>query len=157
MAWRYKNYDDMDKAREILREAARRGACSYMHGVDNMEDLVSRFYDVPVWEFCIGHDFPALDIWRGIDESIRQRHGIHVDEGRVSLRNPESVILAGGTDARLTFDGAARKYMVFVLQGAKARIRAGGFAVVFVKAAASASVYVERDEHGICLVNTIKP
>lgn len=67
------------------------------------------------------------------------------------------LILAGGTDARLTFDGAARKYMVFVLQGAKARIRAGGFAVVFVKAAASASVYVERDEHGICLVNTIKP
>lgn len=147
----------MNNAKEILREAARRGACSYLHGIDDMETLVSRFSDVPVWEFCIGHDFPALDVWRDIDESVRRRHGIHVDEGRISLRNPESAILAGATDAELHFGGDARAYMVFVLQGAKARIRAGGFAVVFVKAAASASIEVERSGNGICLVNNVKP
>lgn len=140
-----------------MREAARRGACSYMHGVDNMEDLVSRFYDVPVWEFCIGNDFPELGYWRGLDSGVKERNHVHVDAGRVSFRNPSRLVLVGDTQAEIRFDGAARKYEVYLLQGAKARIRAGGFAVVFVKAAASASVYVERDGHGICLVNTIKP
>lgn len=61
-----------------------------------------------------------------------EKYGIYIDAGNITLKNPDSVILIGRTQAQVDCDTNVR-HEVIVMHGAKALVNASNWAVVFTK------------------------
>lgn len=116
----------------LYTRAKERGCCERFTGKENMEQLVGLFLTPQGVEFCQKHNFPdiaALRAFRGA-ETIRQ--GVYIDAGHIVLSNMAKAALIGDTEAELRYDDPHKRHEVILMHGAKAHIKASGYAVVFV-------------------------
>lgn len=82
-------------------------------------------------EFCTKYKFPDIDTFRIYKGVEAEQNSIYIDTD-TSLHNVEYVLLVGNTNAVLTYDDPTKGHHVILMHGAKAKIKASGYAVVFV-------------------------
>lgn len=122
----------MTDVEEIYRQARRIGVCSKMTGKEDAEELVHLFFSPQGVEFCQKNNFPTMEMLRGFRNEQARSNGAYVDAGEVSIQNAERVALIGDTVAELTYTDPSKRHIVVLMHGAKAHIKASGYAVVFV-------------------------
>lgn len=122
----------MEKERRIYRRARKLGICNLMKGTENTDELIELFFTPQGIEFCSRYNFPGMELlmpFRGIQAA---RGGFYINTP-VKEKNIEQIALFGeNTIAELEFDNPDKAYKVILMHGAKAKIKASGYAVVFV-------------------------
>lgn len=117
---------------EIYRQACRLGVCPKMTGKESAEELIQLFFSPQGVEFCQKNNFPTMDMLRSFRSEQARAKGAYVDAGEVRICNVERVALIGDTEAELTYTDPTKRHVVILMHGAKAHIKASGYAVVFV-------------------------
>ncbi len=136
-----------------MHEAATRlGVCPLFTGRESTpEEIFSLFFTPQGLEFCLGHDFPGMDLWRELRAFGAEDFGIFIDAGDITLRNPWRAALVGDTRAAVICDrldkATHRAPHVHLLQGASADIRATNWAMCFVKSAPGCRVTADASDH----------
>ena len=121
----------MSITKEIYKKALKLGCCSSFKGTETTDELIQLFTTPQGIEFCGKYNFPdllTLRTFRGLQAS---RHGVFIDVD-ISRENLPKVILIGSTVAKLTYTDPNKRHEVIVMYGAKAIIKASGYAVVCV-------------------------
>lgn len=118
-------------SQQILKRAKEYGVCSMLTGRETTEELMRLVFTPQGVEFCTKFNFPDIDTFRHYKGRQAEHSGIYVDAD-VELHNVERVLLAGDTTATLTYDDPTKSHHVVVMHGAKAKVKASGYAVVFV-------------------------
>ena len=120
------------EAIKIHKAISKLGACSLYKGQETTSELLRLMNTAQGMEFCIKHNFPSLKMLKSIDKAIAVSHGVYVNAGRITLHNPENVVLAGRTSAEITYDDTAEvRHKITVFHGAKALVKASNWAVIF--------------------------
>jgi len=139
--------------KQIYQQARLIGACDKFTGKERtLQDIVNLFLTPQGLEFCIKHQFPNITTIRAFkkhDEWL-QEHGIYIDAGAITLKNPKRAVLIGRTSATLVFDELER-HEVVVLQGAKCTVGAWKWAVVHVQKDATSEVIKSAYNNAIIL------
>jgi hypothetical protein len=114
-------------------------------GTETIEELAALFRTPQGMEFCEEHSFPGIETWRelGLTHDL-SRFGIYVDAGHISLSNVQHVTLIGSTTGELRYDELKRN-TVMVMHGARVKIKASGYALVYIVNAGGA---VEAEKSG---------
>ncbi|MEG2492058.1 MAG: hypothetical protein RSA67_05860 [Alistipes sp.] len=134
----------MMTAQEILKQAKPLGVCHRLTGRESTRELMRLVFTPQGIEFCTKHHFPTMEIFREFKGKEAEGNGIFIDT-RTEQHNIERVMLVGDTNATLIYDGAAKRYQVVLMHGARAMIKASGYAVVFVTNAGGEVVTDIRD------------
>jgi len=135
---------------EKLYEAAKPyHPCNLFKGTETLDELLQVLLTPQGWEFCIKYDFPGNEQLGLLKTYINEDMDIYIDAGHKSLRNHKLVILAGDCDFRLEYDTLEHPCRVVLLKGARARIRANGYAVVAVNAAEGCTYSKNIHDHAI--------
>lgn len=100
-------------------------------GTETTSELMKLIFTPQGVEFCTKFNFPDIDTFQQHKGSKAEHNGIYINT-RVKLRNVEHLLLVGNTNAVLTYDDPAKSYHIILMHGAKAKIKASGYAVVFV-------------------------
>lgn len=116
---------------ELFKQAQRYGACARLTGQETAAELMNLVFTPHGIEFCTKYNFPTLPVFRTYKSDLAHRHHIYIDS-RVELSNVDRVLLVGNTEAVLTYDDPTCSHQVILMHGAKAKIKATGYAVVFV-------------------------
>lgn len=135
----------MDNSRSIKKEAVAFNVCAMFKGTETPDELMRLFLSVQGLEFCVKNRFPTLEMWRSGYKEIASKYNIFIDAGDIRIANQPKVVLIGDTQAELVYDNSLQRHEVVVMHGAKAKIKASGYAVVFVT---SADGEIERDITG---------
>lgn len=122
----------MDKIKYLYSEAKKFDACPLFSGNESKEKLIRLFMTPQGIEFCQKNNFPSLEDIRYFKGKTAERNGVYIDSGTIARHNTERIALVGGTFANLTYDDSSKRHVVVLMHGAKARITAKGYAVVFV-------------------------
>jgi hypothetical protein len=140
----------MTKEQQIYSQAKRLGVCDLMKGGENTDDLMELFFTPQGIEFCSEYNFPSMEALMPFRGTQAARGGFYIDTP-VKLKNPNRVALFGkDTVAELEYDDVSQRHEVVVMHGAKAIIKASGYAVVFV-ANVSGKVETEITESAMIL------
>lgn len=126
------------------------GACGKSGGVSDWKSLAWLFFTPQGREFCEEHNFPSLEMFRRIKDSVAG-HGVLVDAGGVVRSNDANIALIGDTVAELTYSGVECVRKVVLMHGAKARIKASGYAVLLIVNVGGCEVEIEKDETVVLL------
>lgn len=118
------------RVNDILNEALKLGACEASGKATDWKSLAWLFFSPQGVEFCKKYNYPSLDVFRQMDDSISS-FGVYVDRS-CKLDNTDAAII-GDCQSELHFSGTDRPYKVILMHGAKARIYAGMYAVVKVE------------------------
>lgn len=117
--------------RSLPNMAEKYRKCDMFKGTEDLQDLIRLFTSPQGMEFCMKNHFPNIATFRLFKPFDPDKHGIYIDAGEITLKNPKRVVLIGRTSATITCDTLER-HEVFLLHGAKAIINASGWAVVSV-------------------------
>lgn len=122
----------MTKEEQIYSQAKRLGICPLMKGTENTDELIKLFFTPQGQEFCSKYNFPtmrALTPFKGMQAT---RGGFYIDTP-VKAKNRRRIALFGKeTVAELEYDDPTQRHEVVVMHGASVKIKASGYAVVFV-------------------------
>lgn len=121
----------MNRNEIIYRNAIRLGCCSNFKGTENTEEIIKLFVTKQGIEFCVKYNYPDLATLRTFRGLQAARHGVFIDTNIVRQNLP-MVVLIGDTVAELTYTAPDKRHEVIIMHGAKAIIKASGYAVVFV-------------------------
>ncbi len=137
--------------RQIYAQAKLLGACALFTGKEKtLEDIIALFTSTKGMEFCLKNRFPSLATFRLFKPYGVEKHGIYIDAGNVTLKNPKRAILIGHTSAVVNCDSLER-HEIFVFQGASASINARGWSVVSVQGVQGARLIKNISENAIIL------
>lgn len=117
---------------QIHKDAQQLGACSKFTGDETIEQLISLLYSPQGREFCIGHEFPSLDVLRKFKKLDVEQYGIYIDAGTIRLCERENLFLIGNTTADIICT-QTKRHAVYLMHGAFARIQAYDYALVHVE------------------------
>ena len=117
--------------KELFQKAKELGCCELFHGNEIEDELLKLFLTTQGIEFCTNYNFPAMDDILKFDRLKCEANNIYINS-KVSLSNEKRVVLVGNTVAELKYDDPDKGHEVILMHGAKATIRAYGYAVVFV-------------------------
>lgn len=116
------------EVKDIINKAIEMGACGNSGKASDWKSLAWLFFSPQGVEFCKRHNYPSVDVFRGMRDCGVAKYGVHVEE-RVELTNEDAALIGEGKSV-LRFVGAERPYKVILMHGAKARIHVGMYAVV---------------------------
>lgn len=133
----------------IYEEAKPLLPCDFFTGRESFEDLMHKVLTAKGAEFCISHDFPGYDLCAEIKARGAADRGIYIDAGEMALTNPKRVAIVGNTEATLSYDTAGYPCRVILMKGAKAHIKASGYAVVAVQAQDGCQYDVETKDNAV--------
>lgn len=136
--------------RQIYQQAKQLGCCALFKGTEDIEGIVKLFLSPQGQEFCLKNRFPSLATFRLFKPYNVEKHGIYIDAGNVTLKNPKRAILIGHTSAVVNC-GSLERHEIFVFQGASASINARGWSVVSVQGVSGARVIKNISENAIIL------
>lgn len=140
----------MSTVNEIMKSASLLGACGKSGGVSDWKSLAWLFFTPQGREFCEKHNFPSLEMFRQIKDSVAP-YGVWVDAGRVVGANDENIALIGDTTAELTYSGVECTHKVVLMHGAKVRIKASNYAVLLIVNVGGCEVEIDKDETVVVL------
>jgi hypothetical protein len=122
-----------DRFARVYEEAQGAGVCSLLKGDEDLEGLIRLFFTPQGIEFCTGYNLPTMETLRLFRGMQAARAGFYIDAAPVKLRNAANVALFGDlTRAELEYDDVGVRHLVVVMHGAKVKIKASGYTVVFV-------------------------
>lgn len=121
----------MNRTEIIYRNAMRLGCCSNFKGTENDEELIRLFVTKQGIEFCVKYNYPDLSTLRTFRGLQSARHGVFID-ANIIRHNLPLVVLVGDTVAELVYTDPHKRHEVIIMHGAKAIIKASGYAVVFI-------------------------
>lgn len=122
----------MNRTENLFKEAQKLGVCPMLQGSENAQQLMELFLSPQGTEFCLKNNFPDRKTFRSFRGLEAARNGIFIDAGPIHLQDRERIALIGQTDAELCYEDPTKRHVVILMHGAKARITAKGYAVVFV-------------------------
>lgn len=140
----------MKTANDIVRAASLFGACAKSGSVTDWKSLVWLFFSPQGREFCEENHFPSLEMFREMKDGVRT-YGVWVDAGVIERENDANIGLVGDTTARLTYSGVECTHKVVLMHGAKAHIKASGYAVILLVKIGECEVEIEKDETVVIL------
>lgn len=140
----------MDAIENVMKSASLLGACAKSEGVSDWKSLAWLFFTSQGREFCEKHNFPSLEMFRGMKEEV-SRYGVFVDAGNMVCRSRANMALIGNTSAELVYSGVECVYKLILMHGAKVRIKASGYAVVLIVNIGGCEVEIEKDETVVIL------
>lgn len=123
--------------------------CDFFTGRESFGELMHKVATAKGGEFCIMHDFPSSDLCAEIKARGAAGMGVYIDAGKQALSNPRRIVIAGDSEFTLRYDTAGYACRVILLKGAKAHIKAGGYAVVAVQAQDGCEYDVETKDNAI--------
>lgn len=141
----------MDIVRHIFLEAKRFRPCKLFKGNETLEELMGLFLTPQGIEFCIVNNFPSRDILSRLKEYHLVRMGIHIDGGKKRLKNARLVVLAGDCNYTLEYDTLDYPCKVVLLHGARAEIKASGYAVVKIEKQAGCECIIYKSDNAIVM------
>ncbi len=122
----------MGKERNIYEQARKLGVCTMFRGAENTDELIELFFSPQGVEFCAKYNFPEMRLllpFRGVQST---RGGFYINTP-ICAKNRRRIALVGSkTEAELEYDNPDEAHEVIIMHGAKVKIKASGFAVVFV-------------------------
>ncbi|MDR3246072.1 MAG: hypothetical protein LBT50_06520 [Prevotellaceae bacterium] len=121
----------MTREQKVFTESKKANICGLMTGQEDFDGLMRLFFTPQGIEFCTKHNLPTIDTLRLFRGMQAARGGFYID-APAKLKNPGNVALFGKTVAELEYDDTGVYHQVIVMHGAKAKITASGYAVVFV-------------------------
>ena len=121
----------MNRIETIYRNASKLGVCPMFKGSESVDELIHLFTTPQGIEFCGKFNFPDISTLRSFRGVQASRLGLFIDT-IISRQNLSKVILVGNTVATLTYTDSSKGHQVILMHGAKAIIKASGYAVVFV-------------------------
>lgn len=135
----------MKTVNEIMDSAVLCGACGKSAGVSDWKSLAWLFFTPQGREFCEKNQFPSLELFRQMKEPV-SAYGVFVDAGTISRLNCANIGLVGDTAGELTYGGVDTVYKVVLMHGARARIKASGYAVIHIVNVGNCEVELMKDE-----------
>jgi hypothetical protein len=109
-----------------------------------MEELIDLFFTPQGQEFCVEHNLPSMDtliLFRSMQAACM---GFYI-EMPVCMKNASRMALFGpSTEAILEYDDVGVRHEVILMHGAKAKIIASGYAIVFVTNAGGSVDKIEK-------------
>lgn len=128
----------MTTPREIIKDAIRLGACEDIHRLFSIGDLssvtwgelVERFYDPKVLEFCEEKKYPTIDMLSDIPDGEQVRNSLFIN--RNGETNKHHVLVAGDSAVTVLCSGADEVYKIVLMHGARATVKASDYAVVHI-------------------------
>lgn len=127
---------------QIHEDAQQLGACDKFKGNETIEELVELLYSPQGREFCIDNEFPTLDVLRKFKKLGVERYGIYIDAGAIRVSGRTHIFLIGDTTASIKCTDTKR-YQVYLMHGAFARIEAYDYAAVHYEHDTQSTVRVE--------------
>lgn len=136
---------------EAMKEGIKaNGACKAFKG-GTLEQLAEQLFTPQGVEFVMKTGYPRLYEFREIQKQTDlKKFGIYVDAGEISLTEKRRAFLVGNTVAKMTYRELDRNN-VYLLHGAKADIKASGYAVIKVEHDSGSSVESEATEKAVIL------
>ena len=111
-------------------EAKRLRSCEFLTGNENFEELAEMLFTPQGTEFCKTHKFPRMDLLLPLKGDEAEQNGIYINS-RVEVSNiPKIAIFGHKSEAVLEFSNT-EGFNVIVMHGAKVKIKASEYAVVF--------------------------
>jgi hypothetical protein len=142
----------MTREQRVYREAKKTGVCPLMTGKEDFDGLMRLFFTPQGIEFCAKYKLPSMETllpFRGMQAA---RGGFYID-APVKMRNAANIALFGrDTVADLEYDDTGIRHQVVLMHGAKAKIKASGFAVVFV-INAGGEIETESNDNALIINN----
>jgi hypothetical protein len=133
----------MTREQRVYTEAKKAGACPLITGKEDVDSLMKLFFTPQGTEFCIKYNLPTMETLRLFRGMQAARGGFYIDVP-VKLKNPGNIALFGrDTLAELEYNDVGVRHQVVLMHGARAKITASGYAVVFIFNAGGG---VEADE-----------
>ncbi|MEG1554167.1 MAG: hypothetical protein RR363_04015 [Rikenellaceae bacterium] len=129
----------------VFNKAVSMGACALYTGKEDMNELARLFFTPQGQEFCVNHNFPDYPTFQMLKSDEFEQEGIYIDED-VRLANKAKVGLIGDTYAELVYTDPNKRHEVILMYGAKAKIVARDWAVVFVTNAGGGEVVCDADD-----------
>lgn len=117
-------------------------------GAETTVELMKLIFTPQGVEFCTKFNFPNIHAFRQHKGPEAEQNGIYIDTD-TKLHNVEQVLLVGNTNAVLTYDDRTKSHHVILMHGAKAKIKASGYAVVFIT---NAGGVIEREINDNALI-----
>ena len=140
----------MNLIEKITTEIKENGACNSFKG-GTVEALVEQVFTSQGIEFLIKTGFPGIHEFREVlQQEDLKKFGIYVDCGRIDLSEERNVLLVGNTEAMLHYKDCQRN-KVYVIHGAKADIKASGYAVIRLERDASSIANIEVLDKAVIL------
>ena len=140
----------METVNDIMKSASLLGACAKSNDVSDWKSLTWLFFTPQGREFCEENNFPSLEMFRGMKEQVAQ-YGVWVDAGKIHQKNDIHIGLIGATSAELVYDDPTAVHKVILMHGAKARIKASGYAVILLVKIGNCEVEIEKDNTVVIL------
>lgn len=135
---------------EIMEQAILNGACSKSNGVSDWKTLAWLFFTPQGMEFCEENNFPTLECFREMDESI-SNYGVFVDKGNIRRNNDANIALIGNTKGTLIFDDCTKVHKVIMMHNSEAFIIARNYAVVRLINIGGCKVNINKDKTSVIL------
>jgi hypothetical protein len=132
-------------ANDVVREAAKFGACSKSGSVTDWKSLCWLFFSPQGREFCEDNNFPSIEMFRDMKDNVR-KFGVHVDSGLIFLENEANVGIIGNTEAHLTYTDNTKVYKVVLMHSGKAHIVLKGYSVVLIERTEGCEVIIDKDK-----------
>lgn len=117
------------EVKEILSKAVGLGACSKSETASDWKSLCWLFFSPQGREFCKEHNYPTLEMFRGMKGNV-EAYNVHIEDDIKAVNTDKAII--GGT-AELIYHGTQKAYNVIIMHGAIIRIKIGNYAVVRVE------------------------
>ena len=100
-----------------------------MNRIQDFPDLIKLMFTPQGIEFCQGHNFPAVEVFRE-NQSNLQGLEVYVDAGDITLKGKEYVCLVGDTKATIEASRPQFTHTIILMHGARAKINAKDYAVL---------------------------
>lgn len=139
-----------DIKNEVCDMARNLGACRLIDSIRDIEELSEYIFTPQGLEFCIIHEFPALDVLQRHKDTI-EKYGYFVDYGHISRNNDTNIVLAGDTVGELRFDDPTRLHKIILMHGARATISASNYVVLQIYQIGECHFEVNKDQTAIIL------
>ena len=110
----------------IRAMALQTGACKKINRIQDFPDLIKLMFTPQGIEFCQGHNFPAVEVFRENQSNLQ----VYVDAGDITLKGKEYVCLVGDTKATIEASRPQFTHTIILMHGARAKINAKDYAVL---------------------------
>jgi hypothetical protein len=129
---------------QIYEEVNKIGQCGLLKGTENIDDLMALFFTPQGREFCTKHNVPSLDVFRCFKNTNAIGGGFYIDTPVKAKNLPRVALIGNETVAELEYTETEGFHAV-LMHGAKAKITASRYAVVFVTNAGGEVEIIRND------------
>jgi hypothetical protein len=140
----------MTKEEQIYKEAKMFKSCQLLKGTEDTGELIRLFFTPQGIEFCTRFKAPSLEAFRRFRGVQAERGGFYIDTPVKAKNLPRVALIGGETVAELEYTETAG-YTVILMHGAKAKITASGYSVVFITNAGGELEIIQKDKSKIFL------